>query len=205
MNGKFITLEGTEGAGKSTIAQFIQTYLQSKNHTVVMTREPGGTPLAEKIRALVLEPNLEPMTPDTELLLMFAARTQHCAHVIRPSLARGDWVVCDRFLDATYAYQAGGRGISIHVIDQLAQLTVADLQPECTFLLDLPVEIGLHRARSRGEGSDRFEQEKIDFFTRVRQVYVERAAAEPHRFMILDATQSLEQIKEQIIASGRLR
>lgn len=204
MTGKFITLEGIEGAGKSTIAQFIQTYLQSKNHTVVMTREPGGTPLAEKIRALVLQPNLEPIAPETELLLMFAARAQHCAQVIRPSLARGDWVVCDRFLDATYAYQAGGRGISVNAIDQLAQLTVADLQPHCTFLLDVPVEIGLQRARSRGKGSDRFEQEKIDFFTRVRQVYLERAAAEPQRFVILDATASLDQIKEQVIASGRL-
>ena len=164
MVGKFISIEGVEGAGKSTQVSFIQDYLTSLGKIVVVTREPGGTELSEKIRNLLLDPSSNSMANDTELLLMFASRAEHVSQVINPALHRGDWVLCDRFLDATYAYQGGGRGIERQRIQQIADWTLRGLIPDLTLLFDLPVELGLERVLERKEDMDRFEQEKIDFF-----------------------------------------
>lgn len=198
MKGRFITLEGPEGAGKTTNRVWLAHCLQQKGIEVVLTREPGGTGLAEQIRQLLLQPNPEEsMSSDTELLLMFAARAQHLAQVIRPALARGAWVLCDRFTDATYAYQGGGRGVAFERIHQLEQWVQGDLRPDVTLLFDLPVHIGLQRAAARGR-LDRFEQEELAFFEAVRRVYLERAHLYPDRYRILDAGQPLDQVQQQL-------
>ncbi|WP_213876670.1 dTMP kinase [Pseudomonas sp. dw_358] len=197
MSGLFITLEGPEGAGKTTNREYLADQLRQAGIDVVLTREPGGTPLAERIRELLLAPSDEAMHADTELLLVFAARAQHLAEVIRPALARGAVVLCDRFTDATYAYQGGGRGLSQPRIAQLEQFVQGELRPDLTLVFDLPVEIGLARAVARGR-LDRFEQEGRGFFDAVRTTYLQRAAAEPQRYRLVDAAQSLEQVQHQL-------
>ncbi len=196
-SGKFLTLEGTEGVGKSTNLAFVRDWLESRNIEVVVTREPGGTPLAEQIRELLLAKRDEAVDQTAELLLVFAARAQHLAQVIKPALARGAWVLSDRFTDATYAYQGGGRGLSKAVICQLETLVQADLRPDLTLILDIDVKLGLSRASQRGE-LDRFESETLDFFERVRAAYRERASANPARYAIVDAGQSLEKVQQDI-------
>ena len=186
--GRFITLEGGEGAGKSTLATGLATELRRRGLRLDATREPGGTPLAERVRALVLERGEEPIDLTAETLLMFAARSIHLGNRIRPALAAGTWVLCDRFTDATYAYQGAGRGVATGLIDVLAGAVQQGLQPDRTLLLDLPVATGLARVRARGATADRFESEREAFFTRVREAYLQRAAAEPQRFRVLDAT-----------------
>ncbi len=197
MNGLFITLEGPEGAGKSTNRDYLAMCLRAAGIEVLLTREPGGTPLAVRIRELLLAPSDEPMAADTELLLVFAARAQHLAKVIRPALARGCVVLCDRFTDATYAYQGGGRGLSQQRIAELERFVQGDLRPDLTLLFDLPVEQGLARAAARGR-LDRFEQEQRSFFEAVRQTYLQRAALAPQRYRLLDASQSLQQVQAAI-------
>lgn len=194
MTGLFITLEGPEGAGKSTNREYLAARLREQGIEVLMTREPGGTPLAERIRELLLAPSDEPMAVDTELLLMFAARAQHLAQVIRPALARGCVVLCDRFTDATYAYQGGGRGLSVERIATLEQFVQGDLRPDLTLIFDLPVEVGLARAAARGR-LDRFEQEGRGFFEAVRQAYLQRAQLAPERYRVVDAGQPLAQVQ----------
>lgn len=195
--GKFITLEGTEGAGKSTALEAIKSWFDRANIDVVLTREPGGTPVAEKIRDLLLDNKNYDMLEDTELLLMFAARSQHINELIRPTLKKGKWILCDRFTDATYAYQGGGRGIDMKRIASLEQWVQGDLRPDLTLLLDLSVEQGLARAGKRGS-LDRFEREHIEFFQQVRQVYLQRAADFPNQYRIIDASQSIDAVREQI-------
>ena len=181
-SGLFITLEGIEGAGKSTVARWVREWLERRAIRVTLTREPGGTALAERVRQIVLERGAERLSPVTETLLMFAARGIHVENLIRPALERGDWVVCDRFTDATLAYQGGGRGIDPAWIDSLASQVQAGLRPHCTLLLDLPVALGLERAKSRHAGAaDRFEAEAQAFFERVRAAYLELARREPER------------------------
>ncbi len=197
MRGRFITLEGGEGVGKTTNLQFIRGLIEGAGKRLRVTREPGGTPLAEKIRELLLNPAHKGMAPDCELLLMFAARAEHIDKLIRPALEAGEWVLCDRFTDATFAYQGAGRGLSKARILELEVMVQRDLRPDLTLLLDVPVEIGLQRAFDRGE-PDRFEQEARDFFERVRQGYLERAAAEPERFRVIDASRPLSEVQQQI-------
>jgi dTMP kinase len=199
VTGLFITLEGPEGAGKSTNREYLAERLREQGIDVVLTREPGGTPLAERIRELLLDPSDEPMAADTELLLVFAARAQHLQQVIRPALAKGSVVLCDRFTDATYAYQGGGRGLSIERIAQLEQFVQGELRPDLTLIFDLPVEIGLARAAARGR-LDRFEQEGRGFFEAVRQAYLQRAEQAPQRYRVLDAGQTLAQVQADIDA-----
>lgn len=187
--GKLITIEGIEGAGKSMAAQDIQAYLEKKNIEAIFTREPGGTEIAEEIRKVLLYPaSTERMEPKTELLLMFACRAQLINHVIRPALQAGKWVVSDRYVDASYAYQGYGRGIDLEYIQQLDNMIVGETYPAVTLFLDVPVELGLMRAEKRGQGKDRIEQEKVDFFTRVREGYLERARQAPERIKIIDAS-----------------
>lgn len=197
MRGKLITLEGGEGVGKSTNLTYIQQTLESADIDLVVTREPGGTEVAEKIRSLLLTPSDEPIAELAELLLVFAARAQHVEQLIKPALERGAWVLCDRFIDATYAYQGGGRAMSLEVIAQLEQMVLSEVKPDMTLLLDLPVEQGMARARARAE-LDRFEQEKMSFFEAVRAAYLERAAADPERMVIIDASPELELVQRQI-------
>lgn len=197
MTGLFITLEGPEGAGKSTNREYLAERLRERGIEVQLTREPGGTPLAERIRELLLDPSDEKMAVDTELLLVFAARAQHIAEVIRPALERGAIVLCDRFTDATYAYQGGGRGLPVERIAQLESFVQGGLRPDLTLVFDLPVEIGLSRAAARGR-LDRFEQEGRDFFEAVRNTYLGRARAEPTRYHILDAAQSLAEVQRDL-------
>ena len=198
--GRFITLEGIEGAGKSTAARFVGEWLRDRGITAQLTREPGGTPLAESIRKIVLERGEETIPPASETLLMFAARGVHLENLVRPTLNKGEWVICDRFTDATRAYQGAGRGVSRELIETLADATHADLQPDCTLLLDLPVQLGLERARKRGQAVDRFESEREQFFERVRAAYLELAQREPQRISIVDASAPLEDVKAQIAA-----
>ncbi|UUY06902.1 dTMP kinase [Pseudomonas sp. J452] len=197
MSGLFITLEGPEGAGKSTNREYLAERLREQGIEVLLTREPGGTPLAERIRELLLAPSAEQMAADTELLLVFAARAQHLAQVIVPALGRGTVVLCDRFTDATYAYQGGGRGLSTARIAQLESFVQGELRPDLTLVFDLPVEVGLSRAAARGR-LDRFEQEGQSFFEAVRQTYLQRAAAAPARYRVLDAAQSLAGVQQSI-------
>lgn len=199
--GLFITLEGIEGAGKSTVARWVREWLDRRAIRVTLTREPGGTALAERVRQVVLERGEERLSPVTETLLMFAARGIHVDNLIRPALARGDWVVCDRFTDATLAYQGGGRGIDPSWIESLASLVQAGLRPDCTLLLDLPVPQGLERARSRhAAATDRFEAEAQAFFERVRAAYLELASREPKRIRVIDASVPLEAVERQVAA-----
>lgn len=200
MRGAFITLEGGEGVGKSTQVAAAAGALAAVGVNVVRTREPGGTPLAEAIRDLLIGECAEGMDPDTELLLMFAARNQHLVRLIRPALARGDWVLCDRFTDATYAYQGAGRGIDRARIGALEAFVQRGVQPDLTLLLDAPVEIGLRRAARRNRDGDRFEREAGAFFERVREGYLARAATDPTRFRLIDAAQPLEAVRSQVSA-----
>ena len=195
--GRFITLEGIEGVGKTTNLNYVRDYLQQRGIEVVTTREPGGTPLAEQIRELLLTPRQEPVAELTELLLMFAARAQHLHALIEPALARGAWVLCDRFTDATFAYQGGGRQLDAAPVALLEQLVQGARRPDLTLLLDLPVTVGLQRARARST-PDRFESERIEFFERVRQAYLARAAAEPERIALIDAAPALSEVQRQI-------
>lgn len=199
--GRFITLEGIEGAGKSTIAAYVRDWLVARGLAVRFTREPGGTPLGERIRSVVLERAGEPVTPVAETLLMFAARAAHVHEVIRPALARGEWVVCDRFTDATRAYQGAGRGVDRELIEQLAAAVHGGLAPDRTLLLDLPVATGLARVRGRGAVADRFESEDEAFFERVRAEYLALAAREPGRVCIIDAARPLADVHEQVAAA----
>jgi dTMP kinase len=195
--GKFLTIEGTEGVGKSTNIAYIQSYLTSQGIEVLTTREPGGTPLAEDIRELLLQNRDEKMDETAELLLVFAARAQHLQTVILPALDRGQWVLCDRFTDATYAYQGGGRGLDLALIEMLEQRIQGNIRPDLTLLLDIDVTIGLERAGRRGE-LDRFEHEHVAFFEKVRHAYLARAATFPERYGVVDASQSLEQVQLQV-------
>lgn len=197
MNGRFITIEGIEGVGKTTNIEFIDSLLKDAGREVVLTREPGGTPIGEDIRGLLLGHKHDGMSDDTELLLMFAARAEHLDKVIRPALAEGKDVLCDRFTDATYAYQGGGRGIAVEHIAVLETWVQAELRPDLTLLLDVPVAVGLARAGNRS-APDRFEKEKHDFFERVREMYLQRAKAEPQRYRIIDASQPLDDVQSQI-------
>jgi len=194
---RLITLEGGEGVGKSTNLAFIAGRLRATGREVVLTREPGGTPLAEELRALLLAPRDEPVEPLTELLGFFAARAQHWRQLILPALARGAWVLCDRFIDATYAYQGGGRGRPLETIAELERLVLGEARPGLTLLLDVPVATGLARAAARGE-PDRFEREQAAFFERIRAAYLARAAAEPGRIRVVDAGQALADVQADI-------
>jgi len=200
MLGRFITFEGGEGAGKSTQISRAAEWLRGRGVEVLVTREPGGTPRAERLRAILLERDAEPMPQSCELLLMFAARATHLDNLIRPAVRRGAWVLCDRFTDATYAYQGGGRGMPVATIDALAGIVHPDLQPDLTLLLDLPVPAGLARAshRNGAEGPDRFESEQQAFFERVRDTYLERARREPGRFRVVAASGSLDEVAQGI-------
>ena len=196
--GRFITLEGIDGAGKSTHAAWLAARMAACGHVVVATREPGGTTLGEKLRALLLH---EPMTRDSETLLMFAARREHLDLVIRPALARGDWVLCDRFTDATYAYQGGGHGVPLARIRELEQWIHGDCQPDVTFLFDVPTDVSrarLDAALLEGRVLDKFEREAGAFFGRVRDAYLQRAAAEPTRFRIIDSTRPLAEVSAEL-------
>jgi dTMP kinase len=209
-SGRFITIEGGEGVGKSTQIGRLRDFLTEQGIEVVVTREPGGTQRAERIRELLLETSDEPMPSICELLLMFAARSTHIENVIRPALARGAWVICDRFTDATYAYQGGGRGLSKDHIATLEQMVQGTLRPDLTLLLDAPLDVSAARASARNAAagtSDRFEQERRDFFERVRSAYLDRAQQEPKRFAVIDATQRLEAVTvaiQQVIAERLL-
>lgn len=195
--GQFITFEGTEGVGKSTQLANAADTLRSLGVDVVVTREPGGTPMAEAIRELLLAPRDEPVDETTELLLMFAARAQHLNTRILPALAQGQWVLCDRFTDATFAYQGGGRGVSRERIAMLETLVQGEIRPDHIILLDAPVETGMKRAQKRGE-LDRFEQEAVSFFQRIRDTYLDRAQADPARYSVVDAAASIEQVSASI-------
>lgn len=205
--GKFITIEGSEGVGKTTQIAALRDWLQARDLEVIVSREPGGTPRAERIRELLLTPTEEPMPMTCELLLMFAARATHIENLIRPALERGAWVVCDRFTDATYAYQGDGRGVRRDEIASLERFVQAELRPDLTLLLDAPIEIGAARAAARdGEGArDRFEQERQDFFERVRNSYLERARSQPGRIAVIDATADRESVKQAIRAEIEIR
>lgn len=197
--GRFITLEGGEGVGKSTNLGWVCDVLEARGIEVVRTREPGGTPRAEAIRGLLLDPfPQEPLADDAELLLVFAARAQHLERKIRPALARGAWVVCDRFTDATFAYQGGGRGIDVERIATLEALVQRGLQPDLTLLLDMSVDAAQQRVTDRGGERDRFERERGEFFAAVRQAYLRRAEAAPQRFEIIDAAQPLDAVRARI-------
>jgi dTMP kinase len=209
VKGYFITVEGIEGVGKSSQVETIRAWLDARGRRVVMTREPGGTPLAERLRELVLRPQGEPVGPVSELLMMFAARSVHLDNLVRPALAEGSVVVCDRFTDATYAYQGTGRGIADAAIAGLENLVQGSLRPDLTLLLDAPAELGLARAAQRlALGStDRFETERVEFFRRVRDKYLERARMEPDRFEVIDGTGELAQVSASVerVLARRIR
>jgi dTMP kinase len=198
--GKFITIEGGEGVGKSTNIACVENFLQSQSISFIKTREPGGTPLAEELRGILLAPREEKVSEKTELLLMFAARAQHLQQVILPALEQGIWVICDRFTDATYAYQGGGRGLSQQTITILEDLVQEGLQPDLTLLLDVDVQTGLARLDTR-PATDRFEREQQDFFEAVRAMYRQRAQQHPKRFRVIDASQTLEAVQRDIVAT----
>ncbi|MFI3195685.1 MAG: dTMP kinase [Methylococcaceae bacterium] len=201
--GKFITLEGGEGVGKSTNLAFIKTHLEQHSIPVVVTREPGGTYLAEKIRNLLLDNESEKLTETAELLLMFAARSQHIKHVIEPALAAGNWVLCDRFTDASYAYQGGGRSMKASAIEWLEHFVQGALRPDLTLLLDAPVDVGIERARQRGQ-FDRFEMEQNTFFERVRRAYLLQMELNPERIKLIKANQPLGDVQRSIADALRV-
>jgi dTMP kinase len=206
--GKFITVEGGEGVGKSTQIATLQTALQARGIEVVLTREPGGTPRAERIREILLESTDESMPPLAELLLMFAARAVHLANLIEPALARGAWVLCDRFTDASFAYQGGGRGLDVSYIATLERWVQRELRPDLTLLLDAPLEIGAARAGKRNAAAgvvDRFERERRDFFERVRAAYLERAKQEPQRIAVIDASGEPDEVARAILSTVESR
>ena len=194
MRGKFISLEGMDGAGKSTHIPDIIKLIAEKGVEVVSTREPGGTALGEQLRTLLLQ---EPMHPETETLLMFAARREHIAKVIEPALARGAWVLSDRFTDATYAYQCGGRGVIANKITELESWVQGDLQPDLTLLFDVPVEVSVKRL-AEARTPDKFERESAEFFSKIRHAYLDRANKNPHRFHIINSNQALEAVKAEV-------
>ncbi|VAW90777.1 Thymidylate kinase [hydrothermal vent metagenome] len=198
MRGKFITIEGGEGVGKTTNMEFITKYLVSKSINHIVTREPGGTDLGELLREIMLDPKQSNICSDSELLLMFAARAQHLQQKIIPALEKGCWVVCDRFTDATYAYQGGGRGIDFSRIAILEEWVQGHLRPDLTILFDMPVELGMARAVSRSD-PDRFEQEKLDFFERVRTSYRNIALKNTSQYKIIDASKNLQDVQSQIL------
>ena len=195
--GRFISSEGGEGVGKSTSVAYIEEYLQASGVELISTREPGGTKLAEDLRSLLLNHHAERVDPFTELLMMFAARRQHITEVIQPALAAGKWVLCDRFTDASYAYQGYGRNLPLAFIDSLAQWVHGETNPDMTLLLDVDIEVGMQRARQRNR-LDRIESENMAFFEAVRQGYLTRAKAEPKRFQIIDASQDIAAVQTQI-------
>lgn len=197
---RFITLEGIEGVGKSSHVRTLVDALGRTGRQVLATREPGGTPVADRVRAILLDPDGPGPAPDTELLLVFAARCEHLATVVRPALERGQWVICDRFTDATYAYQGGGRGLAPERIALLEDWVQGPLRPDRTVLLDAPVETALRRAQGRAP-ADRFERETAAFFERARAVYLERAAAEPERFRVVDAARPIEAVRADVLAA----
>jgi dTMP kinase len=197
--GRFITVEGIEGVGKSTNIAVIVERIEAAGHTVLTTREPGGTPFAEDIREILMNRADEPVPAIAELLLMYAARSFNVRNVIVPALEAGTWVVCDRFTDSSRAYQGGGRGIPMATIDSMADWVHGDTWPDLTILLDAPVDIGMARAGSRSE-PDRIEQERHDFFERVRDCYLDIAAAEPERFAVVDTTRNLDTVKGEVVA-----
>ncbi len=199
MPGQFITLEGTEGAGKSTNLAFIQSWLSEQGIDHIVTREPGGTEIGEAIRGILLNKDYTAMRDETELLLMFAARAQHLQEKILPAIEQGKWVISDRFTDATYAYQGAARGMDFARIGEIENWVQQGFQPDTTFIFDLPVEIGMARVASRGGETDRFEQEKQVFFEKVRSAYLTRAAQAPQRYTILDASQPFDQVQQAII------
>lgn len=204
MKGKFITFEGIDGAGKSSHVEWLAEWLRARGKTVQVTREPGGTELGEKLRKLLLN---DAMHLETETLLMFAARREHLAQLIEPALARGEWVICDRFSDATYAYQGGGRGLDRNKFHSLEHWVLGDVQPDLTLLFDLPLDIARERIALASRVLDRFEQERADFHERVRQAYLERAHAYPSRIRLVDANHGLDDIRkilEQIVITNCL-
>jgi dTMP kinase len=201
VRGKFITFEGIDGAGKSSHVEWLAELLRQKGMAVHVTREPGGTELGEKLRELLLHMSMD---LETETLLMFAARREHLARLIEPALARGEWVICDRFSDATYAYQGGGRGLERHKLQQLEQWVHGQLQPDLTLLFDLPLDVARERIALASRVLDRFEQERADFHERVRQAYLERWHASPGRIRVVDAQGSIDKIRkslEEIVSS----
>ena len=195
--GLFITIEGSEGAGKSSAMEFLTEALQSASVDLLPTREPGGTKLGERLREILLNTYDVPITPMSELLMIFAARAQHVEQVIRPALLEGHWVLCDRFTDASYAYQGGGRSMGEGPVRALEDLVQGSLRPDVTILLDVPVEVGLERARGRGE-LDRFEQEDLEFFERVRQSYLSRARRSTGRYRVIDASLDIQEVQAQL-------
>lgn len=195
--GKFITIEGGEGAGKSTNIDFIRQHLTEQGIDLLCTREPGGTEYAEQIRDLLLSHKHEPLDPTAELLLIFAARAQHLNELILPALERGQWVLCDRFTDATYAYQGAGRGLGYEQVSRLENLVQGELRPDLTVILDIPVELGMARVHKRGE-RDRFESEQMHFFETIRQAYLDLAQANPSRYRVIDTSASLESVQVEI-------
>ena len=197
MKAQFITLEGSEGVGKTSNLEYIKSLLDASGIEYIVTREPGGTPLSEALRNMLLGSDYKGMADDTELLLMFAARAEHVDKVIKPALEQGQWVLCDRFTDATYAYQGGGRQLDMQRIAVLEQWVLGDLRPDLTLLLDAPVEIGRERAGKRSE-PDRFEQERDAFFNRVRDCYLERARQDAGRMKVIDASGDLDSVQQQI-------
>lgn len=194
VKGKFITFEGIDGAGKSTHVETIAAYVRSLGKTVITTREPGGTPLGERLRELLLH---EPMHLETEALLMFASRREHIAKLIAPALERGDWVISDRFTDATFAYQGGGRQLDINKLDVLEQWVHAEFQPQLTLLFDVPLEVARERL-DKTRSLDKFEREQQDFFARVRNAYLQRAAQFPQRIRIIDSTRPMHEVNQQL-------
>ena len=202
--GRFITLEGPEGAGKTTQVEPLANLIRDQGHSVVTTREPGGTGLGERIRSILLDPAVGEMTPSAELLLIFTARMQHLDQVVLPALNRGDWVICDRFTDASYAYQGSGRGLDWSRVEELESWVQGDLRPDLCLVFDLPVQIGLARASRRGV-RDRFELEDLAFFERVRQGYLRRAGADLNRYAVVDARPDREDVERQLAAILRQR
>lgn len=197
MRGKFITFEGIDGAGKSTHLAWVGEWIKRAGHELVVTREPGGTGTGEAIRAMLLDPATQ-LHPDTETLLIFAARREHIARVIEPALARGVWVLCDRFTDATFAYQGGGRGLPMERIAQLEEWTQGSLRPDATFLFDLDADAGQARIRASRTGHDRFEREALEFHERVRATYRARAAQEPNRIKLIDSSHTIADIQVEL-------
>ena len=199
--GLFISMEGGEGVGKSTNLKHLHHYLTTNGIEVVVTREPGGTPLGEEIRELLLRVRREQVNPVTELLLIFAARAQHLHELIEPALAAGKWVLCDRFTDATYAYQCGGRGVAWDTVQQLEEMVQGQLRPDYTVLLDVSVAVGMSRAEQRGK-LDRFEQEDLNFFERVRSSYLQQSKNSPGRYRLIDASVPLDEVQLQLLQFG---
>ena len=197
--GMFISLEGSEGVGKTTSLNFINEYIESLGHKVLLTREPGGTPMAEELRNILLSEREEKVESDTELLLMFAARCQHVNQVIKPALDQGVWVICDRFVDASYAYQGGGRELGFERIQQLENWCLSGFKPDLTLLLDMPVEEGIARTKKRGK-ADRFETEKMAFYQKIREAYLKRADQDPQRMFVIDAAPAISEVQASLRA-----